>query len=45
MGEVDYLKTIPAERVLEMRMLSANETASRYGPTDGQAAIVVTLKR
>ena len=44
-GDVDYLKTIPAERVLEMRMLSVNETASRYGPTDGQAAIVVTLKR
>jgi len=44
-GEVDYLKTIPAARVLELQMLSANETASRYGPTDGQAAIVVTLKR
>jgi len=45
MGSVDYLKTIPAETVLEMRWLSANETASRYGPTDGQAAIVVKLKR
>src|ERR1051325_3508517 len=45
MGEVDYLKTIPAARVLELQMLSTNETASRFGPTDGQAAIVVTLKR
>ncbi|HYT98824.1 MAG TPA: hypothetical protein VEK85_00510 [Gemmatimonadales bacterium] len=45
MGSVDYLKTIPAETVLEMRWLSANETAGRYGPTDGQAAIVVKLKR
>jgi hypothetical protein len=31
--------------VLELRWLSANEAASRYGPTDGQTAIVVTLKR
>ena len=45
MGEIDYLRTIPAARVLELRMLSTNETASRFGPTDGQAAIVVTLKR
>ena len=45
MGDVDYLKTIPLSSVLEMRWLDANETAGRYGPTDGQAAIVVTLKR
>ena len=44
MGDVDYLKTIPAERVFELRWLSANQAGSRYGPTDG-AAIVVTLKR
>jgi len=43
-GGVDYLKTIPAERVFELRWLSANQAASRYGPTDGPA-IVVTLKR
>jgi len=45
MGSADFLKTIALESVLEMRWLSANETASRFGPTDGQAAIVVTLKR
>jgi hypothetical protein len=45
MGQVDYLKTIPAETVLEMRWLGANEAASRYGPTDGHTAIVVRLKR
>jgi len=45
MGSAEFLKTIPLEDVLEMRWLSANETASRFGPTDGQAAIVVTLKR
>jgi hypothetical protein len=45
MGSADFLKTIPLENVLEMRWLSANETASQFGPTDGQAAIVVTLKR
>lgn len=44
-GDADYLKTIPAERVLQMRWYSANEAASRFGPTDGQAAIEVTLKR
>ncbi|MGH2667930.1 MAG: hypothetical protein ACREMM_11310 [Gemmatimonadales bacterium] len=43
-GDVDYLKTIPAERVFELRWLSGNQAASRYGPTDGPA-IVVTLKR
>lgn len=44
-GDVDYLRSIPAARVLELHWLSANETASRFGPTDGQTAIVVTLKR
>jgi hypothetical protein len=44
-GDVDYLKAIPAENVQEMRFLSQNETASRYGPTDGQVAIVVKLKK
>jgi hypothetical protein len=45
MGSPDFLKSIPLENVLEMRWLSANETASRFGPTDGQASIVLTLKR
>jgi hypothetical protein len=44
-GGVDYLKTILAERVQELRWLSANQASSRYGPTDGGPAIVVTLKR
>jgi hypoxanthine phosphoribosyltransferase len=44
-GDIDLLKTIPAETIFEMRWLSQNETASRYGPTDGQVAIVVTLKK
>lgn len=43
-GDVDYLKTIPAERVLTLRWLSMNEAGSRFGPTEGPA-IVVTLKR
>lgn len=45
MGPADYLKTIPVATVLELRWLSANEAASRYGPTEGQSAIVVTLKK
>jgi hypothetical protein len=44
-GDGEYLRSIPVETVLEMRWLSPNETASRFGPTEGQAAIVVTLKR
>lgn len=43
-GGVDYLRTIPAGRVEEMRYYSPNEAASRFGPTD-DAAIEVTLKR
>ena len=45
MGDLDYLKDIPAVRVLELRWLSPFEAASRFGPTEGQAAIIVTLKR
>ncbi len=45
MGPADYLKTISAGAILEMRWLSANEAASRYGASGGQAAIAVTLKR
>ncbi len=43
-GDADYLKTIPAERVLEIRWYGANEAASRFGPTE-DAAIEVVLKR
>ena len=42
-GDVDYLRTIPAELVAELRWLSANQAASRFGPTNGPG-IVVTLK-
>ncbi|HVH67148.1 MAG TPA: hypothetical protein VM716_04720 [Gemmatimonadales bacterium] len=43
-GGVDYLRTIPAEQVEEMRFYNQNEAASRFGPTD-DAAIEVTLRR
>lgn len=42
-GDVDYLKTIPAELVAELRWLSASQAASRFGPTSSPG-IVVTLK-
>jgi len=44
-GGVDYLKDIAVVTVLELRWLSPFEAASRFGPTEGQAAIVVTLRR
>jgi hypothetical protein len=44
-GDIDYLKSVSAESVQEMRFLSQNETASRFGPTDGQVAIVLILKK
>jgi hypothetical protein len=43
-GDAEYLKTIPVELVAELRWLSANHAASRYGPTSNPG-IVVTLKR
>lgn len=42
-GDVDYLKTIPAELVAELRWLSTNQAATRFGPANGPG-IVVTLK-
>jgi hypothetical protein len=44
-GDVDYLRTIPAEQILEMRWYGQNEAASRFGPTSGDAAIEITLKK
>ncbi len=44
MGDVDYLKSIPAARVATIRWLSTNEAGSRFGPSEGPV-IVVTLKR
>jgi hypothetical protein len=43
-GGPDYLKTILAEHLQELRWLSANQASSRFGPTRGPA-IVVTLRR
>jgi len=43
-GDLEYLKTIPAERVQTLRWLSTNEAGARFGPSEGPA-IVVTLKR
>lgn len=43
-GDATFLRTIPAERVEQMRFYRPNEAASRFGPTD-DAAIEVTLKR
>ena len=43
-GGVDYLKTLPVERIQEMRWYGPNEAGSRFGPTD-DAAIEVVLKR
>ncbi len=43
-GGPDYLKTILAEHVQELRWLSSNQASSRFGPTRGPA-IVVTLKQ
>lgn len=43
MGGVDYLKSVPAERVATIRWLSTNEAGSRFGPSEGPA-IVLALK-
>jgi hypothetical protein len=42
-GDADYLKTIPADRVLEMRWYSQNEAVIRFGSTN-DPAIEVALK-
>jgi hypothetical protein len=44
MGDVDYLRTIPAHLVLTLRWMSTNEAGARLGPSEGPV-IVVTLKR
>ncbi len=44
-GDIEYLRTIPAATVLELRWLSPFDAASRFSATDGQSAILVTLKR
>ena len=44
MGDLEYLKTIPAHLVFTLRWLSTNEAGARFGPSSGPG-IVVTLKR
>jgi hypothetical protein len=44
MGGVEYLKTIPAGDVANIRWYSANEAGSRFGPSEGPV-IEVTVKR
>jgi len=43
MGSVDYLKTIPAERILTIKWLSMTEAGVRFGPSEGPV-LVITLK-
>jgi len=43
MGDVEYLKTIPAERVFTIYWFSMNEAGSRYGRSEGPV-IAVTMK-
>ncbi len=42
-GDIEFLKTIPAERIYTLRYMSLNEAGARFGPTSGPA-IVVTMK-
>jgi len=42
-GDLEYLKTIPAERILTLEFVSMNEAGARYGPSEGPG-IVVTFK-
>src|SRR3954462_6622410 len=34
-GDLEYLKTIPAERILTLEFVSVNEAGARYGPSEG----------
>lgn len=43
MGSVDYLKTVPVERVFTIKWLSMTEAGVRFGPSEGPV-LVVTLK-
>ncbi len=42
-GDLDFLKTIPAEFVYTLRFMSMTEAGARFGPSSGPG-IVVTLK-
>ena len=42
-GDLEFLRSIPAEHVFTLRYVSTNEAGSRFGPSSGPG-IVVTLK-
>jgi hypothetical protein len=42
-GDIDFLKTIPAELVYTLKFMSMTEVGARFGPSRGPG-IVVTLK-
>lgn len=44
MGDIEYLKTIPAEEIYTLKFVSMTEAGARFGPTDGPG-VVVTLKQ
>lgn len=43
-GDVEFLKTIPAELIYALKFMSTTEVGARFGPSSGPG-IVVTLKR
>jgi len=43
-GDVEFLKTIPAELIYSLKFMSTTEVGARFGPSSGPG-IVVTLKR
>jgi len=44
MGDLDYLRSIPADHIFTLRFMSMAEVGARFGPASGPG-IVVTLKR
>jgi hypothetical protein len=42
-GDVEFLRTIPAETIFTLRFMSTNEVGARYGPSSGPG-IIVTFK-
>lgn len=43
-GDVEFLRTIPAETIFTLRYMSTNEVGARYGPSSGPG-IIVAFKR
>jgi hypothetical protein len=44
MGDLEFLKSIPAEQIYTLQYVSTTEAGVRFGPSSGPG-IVVTLKR